>query len=173
MQEILEILKYTIPSIIVFVTSYYILNTVIKNDQWKRKMELNFENRKLLTPLKLQAYERITLFLERISPEAILPRIQSTTMNSKQLHYELLMTIRNEYDYNLSQQIYVSGETWQVVKLAKENMVKFINSVADSVPGEVPAIELSRRIFEVVIKVESSPTSAAIEYVRNEVRQLF
>src|SRR5450759_1750643 len=107
MEAFTDILKITIPSLIVFLTAWVLLRNMIKNDQDKRRQELLLLNSRTVTPIKLQAYERIVLFLERISLELLLVRVSSPDMTAQQLHSAMLSTIRSEFEHNLSQQIYI------------------------------------------------------------------
>ena len=169
----LEILKYTIPSLIVFLTVFYILHTYFEDLNRQRQSESALRNRKLITPLRLQAYERVILFLERISPESLIMRITEAGMTSKQLQSGMLTTIRAEYDHNLSQQLYVSNEAWEMVKSARANTMKIINLASDKVPGNIPSMHLSTLILEMVMEAEKTPSSVAIDFLKKEVQQLF
>ncbi|MCK4661218.1 MAG: hypothetical protein KAT68_00020 [Bacteroidales bacterium] len=173
MTEILEILKYIIPALIVFITAYFSIRYFIKHDQKLKKMELVLENQKLITPIRLQAYERLTLFLERISPQSMIMRTQKPNMTCKQLQTKLLSTIRSEFEHNLSQQVYISNKAWEVIKNSKENTVKIINSASGKLKPNAPAMELSKNIIETIFEINKSPSQIAIEYLKNEIRQLF
>ncbi len=173
METLFEVLKYTLPSLIVFGTSYLIIRSFLETDQKKRKMELRMANLKTITPIKLQAYERLTLFLERISPESIIMRIMEPKMTSRQLQSGLLKVIRAEYEHNLSQQIYISAQAWAVIKTSKEQTIKLINSSMDKVDRDSPAIELSKTILESTVALNASPTQAAIDFLKGEIQQVF
>ena len=94
METLSDILKITIPPLIVFFTAWVLLRNMIKNDQDKRRQELLLQNSRTVTPIKLQAYERIILFLERISLESLLVRVSSPGMSAQQLHSAMLNAIR-------------------------------------------------------------------------------
>lgn len=171
MDILFEILKYTIPSIIVFITAYFIIKSFMQNEGNKRRMEYRTNNQRLIVPIKLQAYERIILFLERISPESLLMRTQVPGQTSKQLQQDLLNIVRAEFEHNLSQQIYVTPQAWEVVKNTKENIVKLINTCSDFVKCDGPSIELSKVILETLMKNEKKPTAIALEFIKAEVSQ--
>lgn len=173
MATVIEILKYTIPSLIVFLTSYYVIRKFFENEESKRKYDMALANDKIITPLRLQAYERIILFLERISPESLIMRVNKSNMKSKELQTELLNNIRSEFEHNLSQQVYISQQAWEVTKNAKANMIKLINSVADGVDNHSPSLQLNQAILERVIDMKKSPTYDAIEFVKKEIQQVF
>ena len=167
-----DILKMAIPALIVFFTAWVILNKMIKNDQDKRRQEIILQNSRTVTPIKLQAYERIVLFLERISLESLLVRVSTSDMKATQLHSALLSTIRSEFEHNLSQQIYMSPQAWEVVRNARSNMIKIINSEAEQMPVNAPAMVLSKQLLEKIMELETEPTRAAIDYLKGEISRM-
>ena len=173
MNIILEILKYILPALIVFLTAYYTIRVLIKNDQKRRDYEIMLKNKNVITPIQLQAYERLTLFLERISPDALAMRLNKEKLTVKQLQNEMLKTIRAEFDHNLSQQVYISSKAWETIKNAKERTIKLINTTALTLKAEAPAIHLSKALLEKVAEQETIATKVAIEYLKKEVRNYF
>ncbi|MBG0859499.1 MAG: hypothetical protein IQL11_08345 [Bacteroidales bacterium] len=167
-----EILKITIPALIVFFTAWIILRNMIKNDQNRRNQELILQNSRTVTPIRLQAYERIVLFLERISLESLLLRVSTPEMTASQLHSALLSTVRSEFEHNLSQQIYMSQQAWEVVRNARSNMIKIINSEIEKLPPEAKGIDLSKRLLERIMELQTEPTRAAIDYLKGEIGRL-
>jgi hypothetical protein len=172
METLADILKITIPSLIVFFTAWIILRNMIKNDQDKRRQELVLQNSRTVTPIKLQAYERIILFLERISLESLLIRVSTPEMSAAQLHTAMLNAIRSEFEHNLSQQIYMSQQAWEVVRNARSNMIKMINSEAEKIPQESPGMTLSKKLLEKIMEMEQEPTRAAIDFVKAEIGRM-
>ena len=172
METFYDILKITIPALLVMLTAWLLLRGLMKNDQDKRKQELVLQTGRTVTPIKLQAYERIVLFLERISLESMLVRISSPGMSAVQLHSALLTTIRSEFEHNLSQQIYMSPQAWEVVRNARSNMIKIINSEMEKMPEKSSGMELSRRLLETVMGMDKEPTRAAIDYIKAEIGRM-
>ena len=164
----MEILQYTIPALIVFLTAFSFLWFFSKNDDKKRKHQLLVESRKITAPIRLQAYERLILFLERISPESILVRVKRQGMTNRDLQKELLKTIRLEYGHNLSQQLYISHDAWEVLVAAKENTIKLVNTSMIEIRPDSPAMELSKMILESMIKTDVHSPKAAIEFIKKE-----
>jgi hypothetical protein len=173
MNEILEILKYILPAIIVFITAWLIIKQMIKNDQNRRNYEIVLKNQEMITPVRLQAFERLTLLLERISPEALIMRISNPKMKAKQLHTELLNTIRSEFDHNVSQQVYISHQSWEIIKNTRTNIVKLVNSTAKRINPDAPAYELGKAILEDLMDLEKSPINIALEVLKKELKQLY
>jgi MFS superfamily sulfate permease-like transporter len=172
MEIVSDILKITIPALLVFLTAWILLRNMIRNDQDKRRQEIILQGSRTVTPIKLQAYERIVLFLERISMESLLVRVNTPEMSAAQLHSALLTTIRNEFEHNLSQQIYMSPQAWEVVKNARSNTVKIINNEAETMKPDASAIDLSRQLLNRVMELEKEPTRVAIEFIKQEVSRM-
>ena len=172
METLGDILKITLPALIVFLTAYFLLKDLIRNDQDKRRQELILQNSRAVTPIKLQAYERIILFLERISLESMLMRVSTADMTAAQLHSALLSSIRGEFEHNLSQQIYMSHQAWEVARNARSNMIKIINSEAEKLSPDASAIALSKQLLERIMELEKEPTRAAIEFIKAEVARM-
>lgn len=173
MEELLDLLKYTVPALVVFVACFFILKKFMDNEYRKQLLELRKANQNYTTPLRLQAYERMVLFLERVSLNNLVSRVQKRGMSAKQFQSDLIVTVRTEFEHNLSQQIYVSQTAWETVKLAKEEVIKVINVSATQVRDDATSAELSQKIFEILLKLEVSPTQMAISTIKKEVRQLF
>ncbi len=168
-----EILMVSLPALIVMFTAIYMMNKHSKKEENLKRIELAVNNRKIVTPLRFQAYERLILFLERITPNSIILRLQTPNMTAEQLHKEILELIRAEYEHNLSQQLYVSSESWEKVRSAKELTIQLINNAANKVKPTDNALELSREIFDRLIEKEKAPTHAAIESLKKEIANLF
>jgi hypothetical protein len=172
MEILADILKITLPALIVLLTAWLVLQNMIRNDQDKRKQELILQNSRTVTPIKLQAYERIVLFLERISLESLLLRVSVQDMTAQQLHNAMLNAVRSEFEHNLSQQIYMSQQAWEVVRNARSNMIKIINSEAEKLPADSSAMTLSKKLLEKIIDLEQEPTRAAIDFVKAEIGRM-
>jgi hypothetical protein len=173
MEEILDIAKYILPSLVVFAASFYIIKTFLTEDHKKRVLEVRLGNQKIITPIKLQAYERIALFLERIALNNLIVRVYKPGMSARMLQSELLKAIRAEFEHNLSQQIYISNDAWNAVKTAKEETIKAINIASSKVSDEASGTDLSKIIFELITKVDKLPSEYALELIKMEIRQSF
>jgi len=173
MENIIDIIKITVPPTIVFLTAWIILRNMIRNDQDRRRQEFVLQGKRTITPIKLQAYERIVLFLERISMESLLVRISSPELSAAQLHSALLTAIRSEFEHNLSQQIYMSPQAWEVVRNARSSVIRLINSEAEKMKDSDPSIELSRQLLARVMELEKEPTRVAIDFIKAEVARMF
>ncbi len=173
MDVLLEILKYTVPSLIIFITVFYFLKTWSRNEEARRNHEFNMQLKDDILPVRLQAYERIILFLERIAPESILLRLNRNGMTSAQLQSELLITIRQEYEHNLAQQTYVSTEAWEKVQNAKNQIMKLINESAGELKEEASGSTLGKIVLEKVMELKTPPSQQTISFLKKEVQDIF
>lgn len=171
MSTVAIILVSVLPSLIVAVSAFFIVKYFIENDQKKRMLELKFQSKNITTPVRLQAYERMALFLERIEPNQLLFRVNNPELTAAQMQAVLLSTIRSEYEHNMSQQIYISPEVWESIKRAKENVVNAINIAAGKLSPEAMAIDLDSAIFQ--ITAEESPIAAAMKNLKKEIQTLY
>ena len=127
---------------------------------------------KIITPIRLQAYERLILFLERISPESLVMRLHKPELSSLQFQTMLILAIREEFEHNLSQQVYMSSQAWELVRNAKEDLIKLVNTAATKLNDNATATELSQKIFELSLS-EKLLLKTALEFLKNEIRQVF
>ena len=91
----------------------------------------------------------------------------------KDLHIALLATVREEFEHNVTQQIYVSNDVWAVTKNAKESIIQLINTCASDIPDELPAIELAKIIIERYGSIETTPVDMALEILKKEVKSFY
>jgi hypothetical protein len=174
MDPIFEILKIILPATAVFVAAYIIMRSFLDSEQKQRELEVKKSSHSMITPLKLQAYERIVLFLERINPNTIVVRVNKHGFTAHQLHMELIKTIKSEYEHNLSQQIYISHGAWELVKTTKEEITKLINISATKVPQDSPANDLAMMILNITSNLgKKLPNDLALEFIKKEVNQVF
>lgn len=168
-----EILKYTLPSAVVLFGVYMLFKTSLENLLELQHMKKSGEQTKEILPLRLQAYERIILLLERITPNNLIVRLNDNNFNVVQFQNLLVQEIREEFNHNLSQQIYMSNEAWEITRKTKEEIIALINESAKEINKEAPSIELSKKIFQNVLDTENDLVSNNLQFIKNEVRQLF
>ncbi len=182
-KSLTDVLFYFVPAILVMMGMYLVIKRSLdshsltlrrfleKEMQTKAAEEKSQRQREAL-PMKLQSYERLVLFLERIAPNSILVRVHRGGMAASQLQSDLVATIRAEFEHNLSQQIYVSEQAWDEVKTAKEDMIRVINNAFSHVGSNASGIQMSSQIFEQVLKMEMLPTQKAIDFLKSEAKKL-
>lgn len=173
-QVVLEIIKYTLPALIVFLTAYFLLSRYIQKEATATALELKMKRDKEIIMLRLQAYERLALFLERINFAPVISRVRTPEMLANELQYAMVKNIREEFEHNLSQQVYVSSTAWNLIVQAKEEMMKTVNLIGTQLPSEASAGQLINAIFTGLQQVNAPlPTEHAMEFLKAECRELF
>jgi hypothetical protein len=146
------------------------IDKLLRSEEKRRNYELHKSNTLVITPLRLRAYERLILVLERTSPTSLLVNTTKPDQTNKELHALLLTSIREEFSHNLSQQIYVSDELWNYIRVAQESLLRLINTCAVQCNPVDSASNLAELILQVYSNSEQSPTEIAQLKLKNEVR---
>ena len=165
--KIIELLSYTIPAIITGVVAYYFFDAHLKNDELRRKYRLMQQSQQQALPLRLQAYERLSLFLERISPANLLIRISPLNDDKNQYENLLINMIDQEFEHNLTQQIYITNEAWTIIRTAKNATIQIIRKTNMS-ERVINADKLREAILNDLLE-NQPPSSVALNYIKNEV----
>lgn len=173
MDVLTDFVKILVPASVVLYAVYLLTRSFIQKEIELKKLEVRGRSIETVLPNRLQAYERITLFLERIAPQNLLVRVNTTAMPAKEFHQLLLSEIRNEFNHNVSQQVYMSENVWELVKNAKEDLIVTINDAAAEMGAEAGGLELSKKIFEKTIAKENDPISHALTELKKEIQQTF
>ena len=171
--ETMDILKIVLPALIVFLTAYLLIDKLLRNEERRRNFELRKVSSSTITPIRLRAYERLILVLERTTPSTLIVSIAKPQMNNIELQTELLSNIRQEFSHNASQQIYVSNEIWIAIRGAQESLLRLVNTCASKCNPSNSASELAELIIQVYGASEQTPSELAIELLKKEVRQFF
>lgn len=173
MEALIEFGKILIPASIVLYAVYLMVRSFINREIELKKLEVRNRSIETILPARLQAYERIILFLERSSPQNLLIRLNVPGLSARDFQKVLLDEIRNEYNHNVSQQVYMSEDVWSKVKNAKEDLIIMINEAATQMNGEATSIDLSKKIFEIVMAKTVDPIGHALSEVKKEIQQTF
>lgn len=172
-----EILKLTIPALIVAMLAYLMVRQFLEKDEkWQalfNQHKMKLEIQKTMLPLRLQAYERLVLLLERISPAALLLRVNRPGMSAAELHSALTQALRDEFDHNLSQQVYVSGKAWENLRSAREELIRMINSAASRLSPDATGADLATEIFTLDLQPGKQAYQVALDQLNAEFREFF
>lgn len=169
--KIIEILAYTIPSLITGGVAYFLFDSYFKDQQNTRRWLLQKDNRKDTLPLRLQAYERMTLFMERINPSQLLIRIAPISEDKNEYANYVIAQIEQEFEHNLAQQIYISDECWSIITAAKNATIQIIRLATKS--EKVSDANQLREVILSDLLEKQSPSNAALAFIKNEVGQLW
>lgn len=173
MDIISDLLKVLLPASLVLYAMYLTIKAFIDKNTTDRQLDHKAEMSKTLLPLRLQAYERMTLFLERISPNNLLMRLGGQAQNVLDFQQMLLSDIREEFSHNLAQQVYISTSTWEAIKRASQETSTLINLAARELSQDAPAMELSKRIFDIVVNQNVTPSDDALKVLKQDFQNLF
>lgn len=168
---LLEVLQYAAPSLVTALLAYYFFLRLAKSEDFKNKLELLKEGKKATMPNRLQAYERLTLVMERINPSKLLVRITPTDDNKELYVQKLLVSIEQEFEHNLSQQIYISEGCWNALIASKNATRNLILEVSKNA-----TIQSSQNLREAVLKKmidTNAPSNTGIAFIKEEVKEFF
>jgi hypothetical protein len=171
MEFVLYIIGTLLVAVVVFLTAFFSMRMFIRNDERKRLLELKEHNKSVIAPVRLQAYERMALFLERIEPNQLILRLNDGNTLNADLRVLLISSIRAEFEHNLSQQIYLSSDVWNQICNAKEETIRIINISSGKIAQDAPGIELVTSILEQT--AGQSPIAPAMEALKEEIRLIF
>ncbi len=169
--QILSYVAYLLPAVVVGVISYFFFKGHTANEEGRRRYLIQKEAQKSIIPVRLQAYERLTLFLERIDPNKLLIRVKPYSSELQEYENLLIKNIDQEYEHNLSQQIYVSSDCWNLITAAKNATMQIIRQSAMNEKNDS-----SDKLREYILNHfmgEITPSKKALEYVTREVKELF
>ena len=166
----LEIIKYTLPAIIVLICTWIVMRQLFKNEEEKRMWELKKASQKEISPVRLRAYERLCLLLERTQPEHLLMDVDMNGLSGQDLQKHLLRTIRLEFDHNMSQQIYVSDDTWAKVMQARNEIAAFVNAMAIQLPKNSTAMDYAKILMTAYNTNGETPHELALTALKEEAR---
>ena len=154
---------------------YFLVKRYFDNQQKQQLLQIKLDERRetlrTVTPIRLQAYERMALFLERINPNSLVLRCYQPGMDLKLLQGVMTKNIRDEWEHNLSQQVYLSSELWTSIREAKDEMINLVNSSAVSLTDTTDPTRLAATIF--ASAADRSPVESALEAMHNELKELF
>jgi hypothetical protein len=154
-----------------FIIIYVIVKVHFVERERLRYAELVNNKMKTYFPLKLKAYERLIFFVERMSPQNLIHRVNRGSMTSAQLQLELLRAIREEFEHNVSMQMYVSDQSWQLVAATREEVSQWIREAASKVGPKASGLELSQHILQLESKKQTNLSKLAIASLKKELRE--
>lgn len=168
---ILQVFLAILPAIVVGLVAYYFFNTFTRNEENRRRYQLRKQTEKELTPHRLQALERMTLFLERISPGRLLLRVKPTGNDKFTYENKLINTIEQEFEHNLAQQIYVSESCWNAIQATKNATITLIRK--SNMSESVDTADKLREVILTELLDHTPPSETGLAYVREEAQQMW
>lgn len=173
MELAIEFAKLLIPAALVLYAMYLTVNSFLKKEFQKNLLESRMKNNDVVLPIRLQAYERISLFLERIAPGNLVTRIGTQQYTAKEFQTIMIKEVREEFNHNLSQQVYMSHDLWQSIKGTLEQYISLINTAGAEVGENAKGIDLVKKLFEKMAEKNFNAIEEDLAQVKAEIQQLF
>ncbi|MDY2587975.1 DUF7935 family protein [Winogradskyella aquimaris] len=170
-QQLLNLLMYTIPALVTGAIAFLFFREHIDNENNRRHFLIKRDLKKESFPLRLQAYERMSLFLERIKPQKLLTRINPTSSNKEDYENLLVATIEQEFEHNLTQQVYVTDQCWSIIMAAKNATIQLIRKA--NMNEKTDSADKLREVVLTELMDKPAPSNAALSFIKEEVRELW
>ncbi len=153
-------------------TVYLFLKRQHDHDVWKIQSQLKEQKQSFYLPSKLEAYQRLILLLERLHPAHLTLRVLQVQATAKMQQTVLLQTVRDEFEHNIAQQLFVSEQAWRALVQSKEEVIRVINMAASALEANASATELSAKILEITAQLPQFPTEIGAAILREEFRSI-
>lgn len=173
MEVFLELMQYTVPSMVMLVFTLLLVRWFLKSETDRRKQEFLLTQNKNSLHMRIAAYERLTLFLERISAESIIIREQPHARTVKEFQANLLQAIRTEYEHNMAMQVHLPSDTWLLVRNAKEEMIKTVNVSANLVKPDDASMALAKTVLEQYPGTTAYHFKKALDMLKSDVQSFY
>ncbi len=169
---LLDLLKFSLSGMIVVLCAFFLLKGHFDTYYNLRELEYKSAALKDILPLRLQALERMTLFVERINPANLFVRLHISGMSAREMQNLILTEVREEYQHNLAQQLYLSNDAWSVIKRVKDDTIGLINGAMKTIDDDASAVELSKAVFTRLESLEDSPYEIALQIIKRGVQDM-
>ncbi len=168
MEVFLEILKFTIPALSVVFVVYLMLRQYFESEHQRQMLEIRSKQKNTTLPIRLGAYERLSMFCERISIPALILRVRADGTNAAQLRMALLIAIQQEYEHNITQQVYVSENLWKIIQISREDVESTVNHVYQTIDPDVDSKQYASALFDFLKDKPVLPIHKAQEAIKKE-----
>lgn len=172
-QIIFQITLIIIPAGGVLLTAIYFIRRDSEREIRNYNLEMRKQRQEFFLPLRVDAYQRAILLMERIHPNSLVMRHHNPGLPAMALQTKLLESIREEYEHNIAQQMYISPGAWEMVRKSKDETMKIIHLAGQQMGATSVGMDLASKIFEIVGEVGTLPTEIAVEALKKEVQDLF
>lgn len=173
MNFIFQLLMVLVPTAAIMLTTYLFLKRGASTEVSLLHADLKKQRQEYFLPSRLEAYQRSVLLMERIHPNNLVMRLHNPILSAKSFQKDLLTSIREEYDHNVAQQLFIAPDTWQMVKKSKEETIKIINLAGSRLAADATSADLANKIFELIAEIGQLPTEIVIEQLKKELQSLF
>jgi hypothetical protein len=169
----LDIVKLTIAGLGVVWAAIYMIKPYLERSERLQVLELKKAADNQTLPLRLQAYERVILFIERTNPSNLLLRLNGGAYSAVDLYRLAAQEVREEYQHNITQQIYVSSRAWAVIRRLKDDTLNLLNSTLSGLPENASGMDFNRALLSHLGQLENNPYEIAADMVHRDLEELF
>ena len=162
------ILGLTIPSVVVLLAIYLMFKMYFQHQLQSGALNARKEKTQITLPLRLQAFERLTMLCERIDLAELVLRLKTPGTNAAALRSALILAIQQEFEHNVSQQLYVSEELWNILQVAKAKTMDLIILAGEGLEANASADEYAQKLIELASEEPSLPGQIAKRAVKTE-----
>jgi hypothetical protein len=173
LKDLLDILKYTLAGVGTIYVAFYLVKPYLDRAEKVQMADLKKTIANQTLPLRFQAYERLVLFVERVNPANMLIRLHGTNYSAHDLHSLVVNEIRDEFQHNVTQQIYVSERAWNVVKRVKDDTMSVVTSAVKAMPETATGLDLSKAVLAHLASLQDNPYEIATSMIRKDLEELF
>ena len=173
MDSFLEILKLVLPAALVLYGMYLAIKVMVSKSLLAKEIDLKYKSLELTLPARMQAFERMALFLERIATDNLLVRLNQQGMTATILHYAILEEVRNEFNHNVAQQVYLSPELWSMVVTAKEDLITKVNATYQAIDPEATSVEYTKMLLEQTLENDIDSIELALSSLKDELSKYY
>ena len=172
-QILIDLLTLSAGIFAALIAFYYFVKSDIHRFFDLKTSELNKESRAALLPLRLQAHERLIIFVERINPANLLVRLHQQGIGVKELQNLVVNDVKSEFQHNIAQQLYVNSVSWNVIRKLKDDTIAMINNVVQGLPEAATGIDLSKKVLQHMATISENPYDLTIDHLKKDIYQLF
>lgn len=172
-QHLIDLLILSIGIFAALMAFYQLVKNDIKQYLNLKKRELSKESRATLLPLRLQAHERLIIFVERINPANLLVRLHQQGIGVKELQTLIVNDVKSEFQHNITQQLYVNSTSWEVIRKLKDDTISMINNVAQGLPETATGVDLSKKVLQHMATISENPYDLTIDHLKKDIQEMF
>lgn len=170
---ILQVAIIAFGGIFTVTAAYFLIKSDIQNYFRFKALDAKKQDQAALLTLRLQAHERLIIFIERINPSNLLVRLHEPNISIAMLQRLAINEINTEYQHNITQQLYVSAKNWTVLRKLKDDTIGMINNVASALPADADGLSLSKKVLQHMSSIADNPYELTIELIKKDIHQLF
>jgi len=164
---------FAVGGTITFAVAYYFVKNDVQRYFQVKSFEARHAERAHLLPLRLQAHERLIVFIERLNPPNLFLRLYQQGISAAVLQSLILTEIRSEYQHNVTQQLYINSESWNVIRKLKDDTIAMVNNATAGLPADASGAELSKKVLQHMAEIADNPYDLTLDLIKRDIHQLF